>query len=340
VAGSRRSSALLERLTKLPLEQLEALPDTEWDGLSDDDRERLGQHILRHSTRERALVNDATRAKAALVNEFTDALVAYRAMLVSGATDNASEWVERLALRWREAGEERKLEQFGDDFLPEAGLDLLAALESSLVLAHVGDERDRSLTLDEPELLQRVLLVGSQGGVWSDWDQALEPAVAGLERTLGGPVDRGRRLTRPKAPVLPRRRRIARARELVASIDETMTETAVFYRALAPDGRKLSQRERAQALDRIRAGAVCARTIDTEHDVIPEDDHEFFRPGYALLRSMQRSLALAVSDDPVRRKKAMPLSEMQARAFMMDQQLAHGASPEEAWHALKTAAKP
>jgi hypothetical protein len=90
--------------------------------------------------------------------------------------------------------------------------------------------------------------------------------------------------------------------------------------------------------EQLEAAAVCTRTIDLEYDTITRDDHEHGRPLYALFRSLQRSLVLALSDDPARRARAMPLGEGQLRALMAREQMANGSSWAEAWEAALAAA--
>jgi hypothetical protein len=276
----------------------------------------------------------AARAAALVVSMSEELAAAVFAYLVMHAADDYGEawdWLERLADRWRNVAEKHKLEQLGDDFLPSEAQDLLASLESSLVLASSADETRRALRLDYSELLQRLISVASHGFFE---DEIIEPAWVELERRAGHSLER-QPIERPPTPTPRWGRRKARARELVALLDATLGDVATVHRELAPDGRKLSAEERARTIEQLEQAAAVTRTLDLEYDTITRADHELARPLYALFRSAQRALVLALSDDPARRRRAMPLKEAQWRAAILNERLTNDLTYEEAWAKVK-----
>ncbi|MDQ6779444.1 MAG: hypothetical protein M3071_25165, partial [Actinomycetota bacterium] len=103
-----------------------------------------------------------------------------------------------------------------------------------------------------------------------------------------------------------------------------------LYIELDPDGRELTERERASALEQLELGAVCDRTFDLASDRFSAADWDLFGVILADLRSRQRSLVLALSADPDRRALAMSAGEVRSRAFMVEQR-AGGASRVQAY---------
>ena len=94
-------------------------------------------------------------------------------------------WLEEVALQWREAAQLHRLEQLGDEFLPEAAVELLAAVESSLALTGSDDAGHWELTIGADELLERLLPVGP--ALWTDWDEILDVLWREREHRAGRP---------------------------------------------------------------------------------------------------------------------------------------------------------
>jgi hypothetical protein len=94
----------------------------------------------------------------------------------------------------------------------------------------------------------------------------------------------------------------------------TMAETFKLYRELDPDGRELTDAEAAAVRERLEAGARCGRALDSERELIGLAAGEIdLRPALGVVRLMQHSLTLALSDDPGRRARAIPLDELKER---------------------------
>lgn len=323
----------LGRLLSLPADQLGALPADGWAALSAEDQDRLARHLLDEMPQDAGdNVMVTARLRAGLLEEFGRAVEAYSRMVTSDDYGEASEWSERLAERWRETAEVARLEQLGDELLPSEALQLFGALASSMILAGDDDERSHRLALGEQEFAERLVLAGSEG-IWADWEELMR--VVELERAQRfGSVSE----IKPGAPKRPpahlptpgRRRRTARANELLAELERRLLETRDFYyESLAPDGRALTAEERAATERHLQALAVCCREIDLDRYIWPTGEWDAMQPLLAELRSMQYSLALAVSNDPRRRAKAASSDERKARAFVAAE-LVRGASREEA----------
>jgi hypothetical protein len=137
----------------------------------------------------------------------------------------------------------------------------------------------------------------------------------------------GRRLGRGRAArhgVLSRRptRPGQRPKKVGDVLAVTTGDTFTFYLRLVPDGRELGPVETQRAQERLGAGAECLRVVDEKRELILRLAEEGqnsgadtdLRPTISMLRSMQRSLVLAISEDPSRRKMAMPTDELKARA--------------------------
>jgi hypothetical protein len=121
------------------------------------------------------------------------------------------------------------------------------------------------------------------------------------------------------AAMAPGEREIAlRAVELRRTIVITMSDTAGAYGRLKPDGRELDQRERAVARERLEEGARCLRRMDRNEDIVDylvevgqeTGQNMDLRPFINVLRTMQRSLVLALSDQPTRRQRAASVAEL------------------------------
>jgi hypothetical protein len=136
----------------------------------------------------------------------------------------------------------------------------------------------------------------------------------------------GRRLSarhaRQRGARLARGRSGARVPKKVGDLlGVTTGDTLTFYLRLAPNGRKLGPDEKQAAEARLGVGAECLRVVDENRELIvrlavegkPLGTDTDLRPTIALLRAMQRSLTLALSDQANRRKMAMRTDELRAR---------------------------
>jgi hypothetical protein len=109
-----------------------------------------------------------------------------------------------------------------------------------------------------------------------------------------------------------------RGREIAEQLAITVGRTAGLYAELVPDGRELTPREAAAAREQLEAVAICLRDIHHDRDIIDRFAEEGrrigrdadMRPTISVLRMMQRSLALALSEDPARRAHVMPIDEL------------------------------
>jgi hypothetical protein len=79
---------------------------------------------------------------------------------------SASELLEQVSLKWREA-EDLLVTALGDDVLPRDVIELLAAIEDSLVLAMSDDEAGRASILTVDQVMERVGALEASG-VWGD----------------------------------------------------------------------------------------------------------------------------------------------------------------------------
>lgn len=114
----------------------------------------------------------------------------------------------------------------------------------------------------------------------------------------------------------------ARAVEIAELLGLTASRAASFYAELAPDGRELAPDEAEAVRTQLLAVTTCLRSIHPDWDIIEfvaeqrrgRRDADL-RPTISVARMMQRGLALALSDDPERRRQAMPIEEL--RRFLI-----------------------
>jgi hypothetical protein len=273
-------------------------------------------------------------AASALRDEIAAAFDAYMWMLVEDRRVDCTDQAEVMAERWRIPMERYQLEQAGDAFISDEGAQLYAALETSFLLTLSSDAERRALRLDVPELGGRFL--GAGEGIWHEhWAEMEASILTEVDRKAGGPVDLAP-MTAHRPERISRFSR-SRNREIDAwnvRLGEAYTATAVFYRDLAPDGRELTPEERAAALDRVETAAAVDRELDLAREFFSEEQWSKTRLMLAELRSLRRSLTLALSSDPGRRGLAVSLDEAGVRTFIMNQRI-HGASHEDAIERLK-----
>jgi hypothetical protein len=230
------------------------------------------------------------------------------------------------------------VERTGADVLSDEGAQLYSALEDSLVLSRSADEERRALPLGAAELLSRMLSAGE--GIWGDdWDDTREQMRTIIDRVAGGPIDLPdgavHRPSRLGLRLRPRRNQ--QLAQLLDLAGQTYTAVAVFYKELAPDGRALSDGEQVAARSQIEDAAATDRELDLARGGFPERDWEPIRLMLGELRSLRRSLVLALSQDPERRALAITIPEAGVRTFVMNQRVS-GASHEEAIARLPSAA--
>lgn len=217
-----------------------------------------------------------------------------------------AELADRAAVEdWRQrleglAESARAVEELGGEPLNEItsvnsphGVALLGAVEDSLILLVYGDRhRQGTLCATSREIYE--LLLGARGEhVW----QFMEPP---LTPTLDRPVEIGQ-----LGPTLTQS-------ELLNLLVRTWIRTLSFYRRLSPEGAELDEEQRADARERLNAGAACLRQLAgnraTFNDLVAAKGS---RNGVDLsrivvvLRIMQRSLVLALSAYPTRRERAI-----------------------------------
>lgn len=279
-----------------------------------------------------------SQASAEFFDDFWAALAGYSATFADGPTDTApEEWLELMALRWRVMMERNGVERAGEDVLSDEGAQLYSALEDSFALSGSADEERRALRLGPEEFLSRMLSAGE--GIWhGDWEQQRERMLTSIDRTAGGPIDLPdgavRRPSRLSFRFQPRRQQ--QMTRLLNLAGETYNALAVFYKELAPDGRELSAAEQSAVRSQIEDAAAADRELDLARGSFPERDWEPTRLMLGELRSLRRSLVLALSSDPERRGLVVTIPEAGVRTFVVNQRLA-GASHEEAiarWLAL------
>jgi hypothetical protein len=274
------------------------------------------------------------QAGAGILSDFAEAMAAYTATFSHEDVDCGT-WLERLSARWRVAMEKFQGEQPGVGFLSDEAEQLYSALEDSFALSRSADEQRLGLRLGGEELLAR--LMGAGEGIWhEDWDGIREDILTELDRKLARPTELPRSTLSRPAHVFARlqRGRRERVRSLIDLVGSTYTATAVFYKALAPDGRRLDEPERAEALEHVEEVAACDRVVDLEREAFSQKDWEATHLMLAEMRSLRRSLILALSEDPDRRALAVTLPEARVRTFVMNER-ARGASWEAAVAKLK-----
>lgn len=109
-----------------------------------------------------------------------------------------------------------------------------------------------------------------------------------------------------------------RVKEITEQLGRAAGEAAAVYNEIGPNGRKLSHRDEVKAREQLFAITNCLRDIHNDEDVIVllaadgrrTGRNTDLRPTIALMRMMQRGLGLALSGDPLRRQKAMPVTEI------------------------------
>jgi hypothetical protein len=190
--------------------------------------------------------------------------------------------------------------QGSDEIGESAGVALLGALEDSISLMAYGSDEDRELCASGGEMY-RLLRWARETGVWQFLDPSRPvPARAVIE--LKGPSSQ---------EVLPH------AKEVRGELIQMWSQLLIFYLELAPDRRELSEDEHEAVRESLRLGAVCLRRVARRRgilDLLAARGLVGMSVGrtIAVMRFAQRSLVLALSDDPAVRKRAITPSELAA----------------------------
>jgi hypothetical protein len=109
-----------------------------------------------------------------------------------------------------------------------------------------------------------------------------------------------------------------RALDLREDLLLTAGDTAGLYGRLDPAGKELTDDQKTEVTARLGAGAACLRRMQKDWDIIEylvrvgkeTSQNMDLRPAVAFLRTMQRSLILAASDNPQRRQHAAPARDL------------------------------
>lgn len=251
----------------------------------------------RATAEQRAFAERVAKTSGDIRVMLVDAATAYVALprdrqLDNGALEPAWEWVERIAVQWRDA------EQAGathptveQDLSSERPHRLLGAIEDSLVLATLGALDDLPLTLSSEEAIGRMAEL-EEDGAWDGTD--IRP--------------------RSQEPVGEQEDLAARLDALADATIAVLAEVSTVYRSVAPDGRVLDGDETAEVREGLRRAAVCGRSLDVERALTTElADRRDLYPSLGILRTMQQGLVLTLSADPERRARAIPVPELLER---------------------------
>jgi hypothetical protein len=107
-----------------------------------------------------------------------------------------------------------------------------------------------------------------------------------------------------------------RVKEIANRLIVATGETYSLYVRLDPRGRQLTPEDQLVAQNRLEQGSASLRDVDIDRHLVRYlADRERFdlRPTIAVLRVMQRSLILALSNHAQRRANAISLAELHAR---------------------------
>jgi hypothetical protein len=286
-----------------------------------------GDQLAEPDPKRKPLVQSSLRMQAAL----GDAFGQYTAMRRREDWDGARALLEELAVRWRRTAELDRLEQFGDDFLVPEAIELLAALESSLVVAEADDPDRRYLMLSGEEVALRMLPVGASG-IWGQWEEVLDTTWREQEHVAGRPPsDRPDDWPpTPKPRKRPRRTDEQNTLPVGTLLEGSILPAVEVYYRLDPHGRALSAAQRSDARSRLLDLEIANRTVDLVSEGYSAKDWAQMLLWLAFMRSLARSFVLTLSDDGERRALAMTPSEVHMRAFMARARL-EGATHAEAY---------
>jgi hypothetical protein len=263
-------------------------------------------------------IEAAQQAWAKLVHEFYAAFEAYRVMADGDDYGEAPMWLERLAVCWREAGEQRKIEAIESDFVLREQAELLAVLESALVLATSSDPETEAIRPSPAELGARLVLL-MKDAARATRQASLKHGTAEIERHLGVRFRHPRRWSgRPWVRPFHRAQR-SRALALVPLVAGASIDAIDVYKELISDADGVSDQLADRASRTIEAVTVEDRTLDLERYVFSTRDWDRVWPWLIEKRSLRRSFFLILSSDPAVREMAMPVGELQSRLFVANE---------------------
>lgn len=249
------------------------------------------------SAEAQAFVDGAVKASARLAGFTADATVEYITLdpaageLDDDARRSAGSMVESIAVGWRDAERAGATEpRVVADLESGAVIDLLGAVQDSLVLALLG-----------PEGAQHTLL-------------SVDQAIARLEVLAGGNWDAGAVAQSGEAET---------AADPVTGLFQVTSEGATFFSSLNDAGDVLGTEGEARARVLLARFAVCGRSVDRNRRSIDAGDDDL-RPSEQLLRSMVQGLVLRLSMDPSNRDLAIPISDLAVLAGLVRDALTPG----------------
>ena len=249
------------------------------------------------SAEAQAFVDGVVQASVRLAGFTGDATTEYVKLdpaageLDDDARRSAGTLVENIAVGWREAERAGATDpRMVADLEAEPVLDLLGAVQDSLVLALLG-----------PEGAQHTLL-------------SVDQAIARLEVLAGGNWDAGAVAQSGEAET---------AVDPVTGLFQVTSEGATFFSSLNDAGDVLGTEGEARARVLLARFAVCGRSVDRNRRSIDAGDDDL-RPSEQLLRSMVQGLVLRLSMDPSNRDLAIPISDLAVLAGLVRDALTPG----------------
>ena len=249
------------------------------------------------SAEEQAFVDGVVKASIRLAEFTADATTEYvRLDPAAGEFDDdarrsAGTLVETIAVGWREAERAGATDpRMVADLEAGAVVDLLGALQDSLVLALLGPEGARHMLL------------------------SADKAIARLE-TLAG--------VKPGAGAVAESDEAETAGDVATDLLDVTSEGAAFFTSLNDAGDVLETEGEARARVLLARFAVCGRSVDRNRRSMDAGDDDL-RPSEQLLRSMVQGLVLRLSVDPGNRDLAIPISDLGVLASLVRDALTPG----------------
>jgi len=251
------------------------------------------------SAEAQAFVDGVVQASVRLAGFTGDATTEYVKLdpaageLDDDARRSAGTLVENIAVGWREAERAGATDpRMVADLEAEPVLDLLGAVQDSLVLALLGPEGARHMLL------------------------SVDQAIARLEALAGGKPDAG-------AVAVAEGGEAETATDPVTDLFDVTSEGAAFFSSLDDAGDVLGTEGEARARILLARFAVCGRSVDQNRRPIDAADDDL-GPSERLLRSMVQGLVLRLSLDPTNRDLAIPISDLAVLAGLVRDALTPG----------------
>jgi hypothetical protein len=249
------------------------------------------------SAEEQSFVDGVVKASVRLAGFTGDVITEYvRLDPAAGEFDDdarrsAGTLVENIAVGWREAERAGATDpRMVADLEAGAVVDVLGAVQDSLVLALLGPEGARHMLL------------------------SADQAIARLEAIAGGNWDSGAVAQSEEADT---------AADPVTDLFNVTSEGAAFFSSLDDAGDVLGTEGEARARTLLARFAVCGRSVDRNRRSVDADDDDL-RPSEQLLRSMVQGLVLRLSLDPTNRDLAIPISDLAVLAGLVRDALTPG----------------